>query len=93
MGHVPSSRDVKETNLVLRLGASEVIQRFISLLGQGRGQMPQPQGSDPHTRGTVAPGIQQGGRQSRASLRAAPRGQEASGGVWVEPYRTALVDL
>lgn len=31
---------MKETNLVLRLGASEVIQRFISLLGQGRGQMP-----------------------------------------------------
>lgn len=39
-GHLPNSRDVKETNLVLRLGASEVIQRFISLLGQGRGQMP-----------------------------------------------------
>lgn len=46
-GHLPSIRDVKETNLVLRLGASEVIQRFISLLGQGRGQMPQPQSHGP----------------------------------------------
>lgn len=36
-GHLPSSREVKETNLVLRLGAREVIQRFISLLGHGGG--------------------------------------------------------
>lgn len=36
----PSSRDVKETNLVLLLGASEVIHRFISLLAQGRGRCP-----------------------------------------------------
>lgn len=29
---LPTSLDVKETNLVLRFGASEIIQRFISLL-------------------------------------------------------------
>lgn len=32
---LPTSLDVKETNLVLRFGASEIIQRFISLLHRG----------------------------------------------------------
>lgn len=38
--HLPSSRDVKETNFVLRFGAREVIQRFISLLGQEEDRCP-----------------------------------------------------
>lgn len=32
---LPTSLDVNETNLVLRFGASEIIQRFISLLDRG----------------------------------------------------------
>lgn len=32
---LPTSLDVNETNLVLLLGASEIIQRFISLLDRG----------------------------------------------------------
>ena len=33
--HLPTSLDVNETNLVLRFGAREIIQRFISLLDTG----------------------------------------------------------
>lgn len=32
---LPTSLDVNDTNLVLRFGASEIIQRFISLLYRG----------------------------------------------------------
>lgn len=72
-GHLPSSRDVKETNFVLRLGAREVIQRFISLLGQGRGQMPQPQ-SNGHHRG-VASSVQ----QARSSVLSLAQGSSRTG--------------
>ena len=81
VGRLPSSRDVKETNLVLRLGASEVIQRFISLLGQEESRCCQHRASAP-TQGELqcqAPG--------RLALGSRAWHQEAG---QAEPCRTSL---
>lgn len=81
VGCLPSSRDVKETNLALRLGASEVIQRFISLLGQEEGRCRQHRVS----------GTTPGELQCQAPSRLAPASRAwQQGAGQAEPCRTSL---